>query len=128
MASTYDERKYSSFLIAVIGCVIILSIPMLYGHLFHEGHLFYIAIHESGFVLASFLTVMAITAYKKTKIKRMLFSSAAFGVLAFGQGEVLYQQMNDHNVIQDIGSPGEILEYCIVAMMVLFAIGIFYKR
>jgi len=128
MASTYDERKYSSFLIAVIGCVIILSIPMLYGHLFHEGHLFYIAIHESGFVLASFLTVMAITAYKKTKIKRMLFSSAAFGVLAFGQGEILYQQMNDHNVIQDIGSPGEILEYCIVAMMVLFAIGIFYKR
>ena len=128
MASTYDERKYSSFLIAVIGCVIILSIPMLYGHLFHEGHLFYIAIHESGFVLASFLTVMAITAYKKTKIKRMLFSSAAFGVLAFGQGEILYQQMNDHNVIQDIVSPGEILEYCIVAMMVLFAIGIFYKR
>jgi len=128
MASTYDERKYSSFLIAVIGCVIILSIPMLYGHLFHEGHLFYIAIHESGFVLASFLTVMAITAYKKTKIKRMLFSSAAFGVLAFGQGEILYQQMNDHNVIQDIASPGEILEYCIVVMMVLFAIGIFYKR
>ena len=128
MASTYDERKYSSFLIAVIGCVIILSIPMLYGHLFHEGHLFYIAIHESGFVLASFLTVMAITAYKKTKIKRMLFSSAAFGVLAFGQGEILYQQMNDHNVIQDIVSPGEILEYCIVVMMVLFAIGIFYKR
>ena len=128
MASTYDERKYSSFLIAVIGCVIILSIPMLYGHLFHEGHLFYIAIHESGFVLASFLTVMAITAYKKTKIRRMLFSSAAFGVLAFGQGEILYQQMNDHNVIQDIASPGEILEYCIVAMMVLFAIGIFYKR
>jgi hypothetical protein len=128
MASTYDERKYSSFLIAVIGCVIILSIPMLYGHLFHEGHLFYIAIHESGFVLASFLTVMAITAYKKTKIKRMLFSSAAFGVLAFGQGEILYQQMNDHNVIHDIASPGEILEYCIVAMMVLFAIGIFYKR
>ena len=128
MASTYDERKYSSFLIAVIGCVIILSIPMLYGHLFHEGHLFYIAIHESGFVLASFLTVMAIIAYKKTKIRRMLFSSAAFGVLAFGQGEVLYQQMNDHNVIQDIGSPGEILEYCIVTMMVLFAIGIFYKR
>ena len=128
MASTYDERKYSSFLIAVIGCTIIISIPMVYGHMFHEGHLFYIAIHESGFVLASFLTVMAITAYKKTKIRRMLFSSAAFGVLAFGQGEILYQQMNDHNVIQDIASPGEILEYCIVTMMVLFAIGIFYKR
>ena len=127
MASTYDERKYSSFLIAVIGCVIILSIPMLYGHLFHEGHLFYIAIHESGFVLASFLTVMAIIAYKKTKIKRMLFSSAAFGVLSFGQGGVLYQQMDEHTVM-DVTSSVEVLEYCIVAMTILFALGIFYRQ
>lgn len=126
MASTYDERKYSSFLIAVIGCVIILSIPMLYGHLFHEGHLFYIAIHESGFVLASFLTVMAITAYKKTKIKRMLFSSAAFGILSFGQGEVMYQEMNEH--VLDMTSSAEVLEYCVVAMTILFALGIFYKH
>ena len=101
MLSESGGRKYSYLIIAVLACVIIISLPMMYGHFFHSGHLFYIAIHESGFVLASFLTVMAITAYKKTKIKRMLFSSAAFGVLAFGQGEILYQQMNDHNVIQD---------------------------
>ena len=126
MSSTFNERKYSYFLIAVIGCVSILSIPMIYGHFFHEGHLFHIAIHESGFLLATFLTVMAIISYKKTKIKRMLFSAAAFGVLAFGQGEVMYQTMHEHNV-----SPTdtmEVLEYCIVAMTVLFAIGIFWKK
>ena len=123
-----SDRKYSYFLLAAIGCIIILSIPMMYGHFFHEGHLFYIAIHETGFLLASFLTTITLISYKKTKLKRMLFSSSAFGVLAFGQGEIMYQQMNDHNVIQDIASPGEILEYCIVTMMVLFAIGIFYKR
>ena len=126
MSSTFNERKYSYFLIAVIGSVSILSIPMIYGHFFHEGHLFHIAIHESGFLLATFLTVMAIISYKKTKIKRMLFSAAAFGVLAFGQGEVMYQTMHEHNV-----SPTdtiEVLEYCIVAMTVLFAIGIFWKK
>tara|TARA_B110000196_G_scaffold293551_1_gene281946 strand:- start:182 stop:565 length:384 start_codon:yes stop_codon:yes gene_type:complete len=122
-----SDRKYSYFLLATIGCIIILSIPMMYGHFFHEGHLFYIAIHETGFLLASFLTTITLISYKKTKLKRMLFSSSAFGVLAFGQGEIMYQQMNDlHDY--DIMSSGEILEYCVVIMMVLFALGIFYKQ
>ena len=126
MFSNTSERKSSYFLFAVIGSVIIISIPMIYGHFFHSGHLFHIAINESGFVLASFLTIITMVSYKKTKIKRMLFSAAAFGVLAFGQGEVMYQKMHDHTV--DLTSPGEILEYCIVIMTVLFAIGVFYKR
>ena len=121
-----NNRKYSYFLIAVIGCIVILSIPMMYGHFFHEGHMFFVAIHESGFLLATFLSVMAIISYKKTKVKRMLFSAAAFGVLAFGQGEVMYQKMHDHTL--DLTSPGNVLEYCIVIMTVLFAIGVFYKR
>jgi hypothetical protein len=56
----------------------------------------------------------------------MLFSAAGFGVLAFGQGEVMYQKMHDHTV--DLTSPSNVLEYCIVIMTVLFAIGVFYKR
>ena len=126
MLSNNGDRKYSYFLIAVIGCVAILSIPLIYGHFFHEGHMFFVAVHESGFLLATFLTGMALISYKKTKVKRMLFSAAAFGVLAFGQGEVMYQKMHDHTV--DLTSPGNVLEYCIVIMTVLFAIGVFYKR
>ena len=126
MFSDGVEKKYSGFLVAIIGCVVILSIPMIYGHLFHEGHLFFVAIHESGFILATFLAGMAIISYKKTKIKRMLFSAAAFGVIAFGQGEVMYQRMYDHTI--NLTSPGNVLEYCIVIMTVLFALGIFYKR
>ena len=122
-----SDRKYSYFLLATIGCIIILSIPMMYGHFFHEGHLFYIAIHETGFLLASFLTTITLISYKKTKLKRMLFSSSAFGVLAFGQGEIMYQQMNDLHDYDIMGS-GEILEYCVVIMMILFALGIFYKQ
>jgi hypothetical protein len=126
MFSNSIEKKYSYFLVAIIGCVVILSIPLMYGHFFHEGHLLFVAVHESGFILATFLTGIAIISYKKTKIKRMLFSAAAFGVLAFGQGEVMYQKMHDHTV--DITSSGEILEYYIVIMTVLFALGVFYKR
>ena len=126
MLSNSSDRKYSDFLIAVVGGVAILSIPIMYGHFFHEGHLLFVAVHESGFILATFLTGMAIISYTKTKVKRMLFSAAAFGVLAFGQGEVMYQKMNDHTV--DLTSPGNVLEYCIVIMTVLFAAGIFYKR
>ena len=126
MENLYNDKNYSYFLIAVVGCVVILSIPLMYGHFFHEGHLFFVAIHESGFILATFLTAMAIISYKKTKVRRMLFSAAGFGVLAFGQGEVMYQKMHDHTV--DLTSPSNVLEYCIVIMTVLFAIGVFYKR
>ena len=126
MLSNNGDRKYSYFLIAVIGCIVILSIPLIYGHIFHTGHLFHIAIHESGFVLASFLTIMALISYKKTKIKRMIFSSAAFGVLAFGQAAYMYQKIGDHAA--ENTWHGEILDICIVIMTVLFAVGVFYKR
>ena len=127
MLSNSGDRKYSYFLIAVIGCIVILSIPLIYGHIFHTGHLFHIAIHESGFVLASFLTIMALISYKKTKIKRMVFSSAAFGVLAFGQVGYMYSKIGDHETV-DMLNHNEILDICIVIMTVLFAIGVFYKR
>ena len=127
MTYTLDEKKYSYFLLAVLGSIVILSIPLIYGHFFHSGDLFHIAIHESGFVLAAFLFVMTLVSYKKTRITRMLFSSAAFGVLAFGQAGYMYSKIGDH-AIEDLSSPGEILDICIVIMTVLFAIGIFYKR
>ena len=127
MLSESNGKKYSYVVIVVVMSAIIISVPMMYGHFFHEGHLFYIAIHETGFLLASFLATITLISYKKTKLKRMLFSSSAFGVLAFVQGEIMYQQMNDlHDY--DIMSSGEILEYCVVIMMILFALGIFYKQ
>ena len=122
-----SNRRSSYFLIIIVSSTIILSIPMISGHIFHEGHLFHIAIHESGFILASFLAAMAIISYKKTKIPRMLFSASAFSVLAFGQGMYMYSKIGDH-VVEDMSSPGEILDISIVVMTVLFAVGVFYKR
>ena len=127
MVDTLGGKKNSYFLIAVVGSIVILSVPLIYGHVFHSGHLFHIAIHESGFILASFLFVITLISYKKTRITRMLFSSAAFGVLAFGQAAYMYSKIDDHSV-ENMSSPGEILDICIVIMTVLFAIGVFYKR
>ena len=78
-------------------------------------------------ILASFLAAMAIISYKKTKIPRMLFSASAFGVLAFGQAVYMYSKIGDH-VVEDMSSPGEILDISIVIMTILFAAGVFYKR
>ena len=59
--------------------ITILSVPLISHHILH------IAIHEAGFMLAAFLTIMTLISHSKTKIIRMLFSSSAFSVLAFGQ-------------------------------------------
>ena len=127
MTYTIGEKKYSYFLIAVLGGIIILSIPLISNHFLHVDHLFHIAVHEVGFVLAAFLTVMTLISYKKSKITRMLFSSAAFGILAFGQAAYMYMKMDVHSAKNMMGT-GEILDICIVIMTVLFAIGVFYKR
>ena len=126
MTYIVGEKKYSYFLLAVLGSIVILSIPLIYGHFFHQGHLLHIAIHEIGFVLAAFLFVITLVSYKKTRITRMLFSSAAFGVLAFGQAAYMYQKIGEHAA--ENTWHGEILDICIVIMTVLFAIGVFYKR
>jgi len=109
MTYALGERKYSVFLIAVLGGITILSVPLISNHFFHSDHIFHTTVHEVGFVLAAFLTVIAIISYKKTKIVRMLFSSAAFGVLAFGQAVYMYLKMDVHTS-EDMTSGGEILD------------------
>ena len=127
MTYAVGEKKYSYFLIAVVSGVIILSIPLVSSHFLHTDDLFHIAVHEVGFVLAAFLTVMTLISYKKSKITRMLFSSAAFGILASGQAAYMYMKMDVH-ITENMANGGEILDICIVIMTILFAIGIFYKR
>ena len=101
---------------------------MLSPHLTHTGHIAHIVIHEAGFLIAGFLLSLTIIAYFKTKLPRMLFSAAAFGVLTFAQAVYLFFEQNrsvDHHV--DLLSTNEIFDTAIVVMTVLFAIGVFYN-
>ena len=71
---------------------------------------------------------MTIIAYQKTKITRMLFSAAAFVVLATGQIFYIYEKIDVH-VTDEFQSVGEgHFDFAILIMTALFAIGIFYKR
>ena len=127
MTYSISEDKQSLFLISVLGGILILSIPLISNHFFHSDHILHIAIHQAGFVLATFLTIIALVSYRKTKIVRMLFAASAFGVLAFGQGVYMYLEKDVH-AEQDMRSSGEVLDICILIMTVLFAVGVFYKR
>jgi len=127
MTYSISEDKRSLFLISVLGGILILSIPLISNHFFHSDHILHIAIHQAGFVLATFLTIIALVSYRKTKIVRMLFAASAFGVLAFGQGAYMYLEKDVHTE-QDMRSSGEVLDFCILIMTVLFAVGVFYKR
>ena len=101
---------------------------MLNPHLTHTGHIAHIVIHEAGFLIAGFLLSLTIVAYFKTKLPRMLFSAAAFGVLTFAQGIYLFLEQNraaDHHV--DLLSTNEIFDTAIVVMTILFALGVFYN-
>ena len=73
MTYALGERKYSVFLIAVLGGITILSVPLISNHFFHSDHIFHTTVHEVGFVLAAFLTVIAIISYKKKKIGKCYF-------------------------------------------------------
>jgi hypothetical protein len=70
---------------------------------------------------------LALISYSKTKITRMLFSSAAFGILACGQSAYMYTKIDNHSP-ENMFSGGEILDISILIMTALFAIGVFYKR
>ena len=99
---------------------------MLNPHLTHTGHIAHIVIHEAGFLISGFLLSLTILAYLKTKLTRMLFSAAAFGVLTFGQGIYLFLEQStveDHVIDLLVGE--EIFDTCIVIMIMLFALGIF---
>ena len=127
MTYSINENKQSLFLISVLGGILILSIPLVSNHFFHNDHFLHIAIHQAGFVLAAFLTIMALVSYRKTKILRMMFAAAAFGVLAFVQGVYMYLEKDVH-AVEDILSDGEVLDICILIMTILFAVGVFYKK
>ena len=128
MASIIETQKDKTIILVIVIPLIIFGYAMFSPHLTHVGHIAHIVIHEAGFLIAGFLLSLTIIAYFKTKLPRMLFSAAAFGVLTFAQGVYLFLEQNraaDHHV--DLLSANEIFDTAIVVMTVLFALGVFYN-
>ena len=128
MSSIIETHKDKTLILVIVIPLIIFGYAMLSPHLTHAGHVAHIVIHEAGFLIAGFLLSLTIIAYFKTKLPRMLFSAAAFGVLTFAQGVYLFLEQNrpaDDHV--DLLSTNEIFDTSIVVMTVLFALGVFYN-
>ena len=128
MASIIETHKDTTIILVIVIPLIIFGYAMFSPHLTHTEHIAHIVIHEAGFLIAGFLLSLTIIAYFKTKLPRMLFSAAAFGVLTFAQGVYLFLEQNrpaDDHV--DLLSTNEIFDTAIVIMTVLFALGVFYN-
>ncbi len=128
MASIIETYRDKTIILVIVIPLLIFGYAMFSPHLTHVGHIAHIVIHEAGFLIAGFLLSLTIIAYFKTKLPRMLFSAAAFGVLTFAQGVYLFLEQNtaaDHHV--DLLSVNEIFDTSIVIMTVLFAVGVFYN-
>ena len=128
MASIIETHKDTTIILVIVIPLLIFGYAMFSPHITHPGHIAHIVIHEAGFLIAGFLLSLTIIAYFKTKLPRMLFSAAAFGVLTFAQGVYLFLEQNtaaDHHV--DLLSVNEIFDTSIVIMTVLFAVGVFYN-
>ena len=125
MTSQISNKNNQILLGFVLAISIIISIPLVMQHVSHIDRILHMSIHAVGFVLASFLTGMAIISWRKTKISRMFFSSLAFFTLALAQGVYMYLEKDTHS---HFTFKNEIFDILIVVVTVLFAVGVFYKR
>ena len=128
LTSIIETHRDKTIILVIVIPLIIFGYAMFSPHFTHTGHIAHIVIHQAGFLIAGFLFSLTIIAYFKTKLPRMLFSAAAFGVLTFAQGVYLFLEQSraaDHHV--DLFSTNEIFDTAIVVMTVLFALGVFYN-
>ena len=128
MASIIETQRDKTIILVIVIPLIIFGYAMFSPHVTHVEHIAHIVIHEAGFLIAGFLLSLTIIAYFKTKLPRMLFSSAAFATLTFAQGVYLFlEQGRAENHHIDLFSTNEIFDTAIVVMTVLFALGVFYN-
>ncbi len=128
MTYSVGEIKSSFLLITIVIGATLVSIPVISNHFLHPEHYFHIAVHEAGFILAMFLFAMAIIAYKKTNITRMIFSAGAFLVLGISQLGFMLEKIDTPAGKHIENVAAEHFDIGILIMTVLFALGIFWKR
>jgi len=120
-----QSRKPVLFILAIMSTAATFAYITIVPHLLHPDHILHVMIHEAGMILAAFLVSLSIIAYSKTKLPRMLFSSAAFSVLLLAQ--IIYLIANVEHTPSTLSNPSEIYDILIVVMTGLFAVGLFYK-
>ena len=128
MQNISRTSKDSTIILVIVVPLIVFGYAMFTPHFAHPDHIAHIAIHEAGLLISGFLFSLALLGYSKTKLKRMLFSTAAFATLTVAQGVYLFSELNMSSThVIDYFSVNGIFGILIVIMTMLFALGVFYN-
>ena len=117
--------KYKLFIIISVSVISILTIPVIFPHLTHTNMIYHIFLHIVSLIIAIFLNVVSILAYKRNGGARLLFMSLGFLLLAIV--EIMYVYYSTIEV-EDTTIPGvniEIPHIILLVMLTLFGIGVF---
>ena len=118
-------RSYSK-LLAIIALVLIaiLAIPVIIPHLNHTGVIYHISLHVGSVIIAVFLTVVSVIAYRRNGSGRLLFMMGGFAVLAFVEFLYLfYATFNIEAVLIPIIDV-DLSHIILLVMLTLFGIGV----
>jgi Na+/phosphate symporter len=118
-------RSYSK-LLAIIAIVLIaiLTIPVIIPHINHTGVIYHISLHVGSVIIAVFLTVVSVIAYRRNRSGRLLFMMGGFGVLALVEFLYLfYATVNIEAVLIPIVDI-ELSHIILLVMLTLFGIGV----
>ena len=69
--------------IITVSVIAILAIPVIIPHINHTGLIYHILVHIVSVIIAVFLTVVSIIAYRRNHSTRLFFMMGGFAVLAF---------------------------------------------
>lgn len=117
--------KYKLFIIISVSVISILAISVIFPHLTHTNMIYHIFLHIVSLIIAIFLNVVSILAYKRNGGARLLFMSLGFLSLAIVEIMYLYYSTIE---VEDTTIPGvniEIPHIILLVMLTLFGIGVF---
>ncbi|MDE1861629.1 MAG: hypothetical protein KGI33_01825 [Thaumarchaeota archaeon] len=79
------DPKSKILSLLIFSLVVILAIPVIIPGLSQHYTDFHILLHLTGIGFASFLTIVAATAYRRVKTRRLLFTTIAFGTFILAE-------------------------------------------
>ena len=117
--------SYSKLLaIIALAMIAILAIPVIIPHLNHTGVIYHISLHVGSVIIAVFLTVVSVIAYRRNGSGRLLFMMGGFAVLAFVEFLYLfYATFNIEAVLIPIIDV-DLSHIILLVMLTLFGIGV----
>ncbi len=118
------NNKRNLFLVSSTVFVTAIIYPIILPHIHHPSMIYHIIIHIIIFEVSLFLTLISIYSYKKTKSKKILFTSLSFGFLLFAG--FLYL-LETSNILLGFHIPyieAELPHILLMIMLILFAMGV----